>query len=260
MIRYSVIIPQRDCGDALRRQLPALANAMTPLGQPFEAIVVDDGSASSTLRLLEKLLGDYHWLRSIRLDWPVGTSLALAAGIQAARGETVIALAAGEHYPTAQIPWLIDWLQRADLVVGRRRCRVWEKLWKRVTRIPRWALLGLESHDPDCLFWAARREAIDNISLETGMARYLPAFVVRRGYRVCEAYVEHVGLPQGLSDVRPNPFDLLVAWWRCRRWKEVRSEEMTSASASVPVLKLVGDERSSAGTASSSIYSQAKSA
>src|SRR5437868_14043031 len=104
--------------------------------------------------------------------------------------------------------------------MGRRKSTGFRKLYERVARIPRWLLLGLESHDPDCLLWAARREAVADISLMAGMARYLPAIVANRGYRVCEAYIEHTGPRQLLQDVAPNPGDLLAAWWHCRRWRD----------------------------------------
>jgi hypothetical protein len=245
MIRYSVIIPQRDRADDVRRQLPALSSVLTQLGVPHEIIVVDDGSSASGLRLLEKLMGECHSLRILRRERPAGTSVALAAGIRAARGETLIAIEAGEAYPAQQIPWFLGWLQRADLVLGRRRQKGFSKLWQRLVRVPRWTLLGAESHDPDCLFWAARREALAAISLEVGMARYLPALVARRGFRVCEAYVDHQNSRSQLDDVRPNLGDLLATWWRCHRWRDEHAEELTAGALTHPTLRVVGSDEAS---------------
>jgi hypothetical protein len=159
------------------------------------------------------------------------------AGIAAARGETIVAIEAGDAYSMEQIPWLVGWLNRADFVAGRRRRTGIAKLWQRCSRIPRWLLLGLESHDPDCLFWAARREVINQLPLSPGMCRYLPALVSRRGYRVCDAYVEHRGPVRRLQDVRPNAADLLAAWWMCHRWREPAAREIYRF-AEAPNLKL----------------------
>src|SRR5690242_3397207 len=109
MIQFSVLIPQRDRGDDVRRQLPELAAALEPFGQPYEIIVVDDGSQTATLRLLEKLAKEFHALRLLRRDEPGGVSAALSAAIQAARGEVIVAVEAGSCYPAEQIPSLIDW-------------------------------------------------------------------------------------------------------------------------------------------------------
>ena len=89
MLQFSVLIPQRDRGDEVRRQLPELAAVLEPCGQPYEVVVVDDASQPSTLRLLDKLAKDFPALRLLRLDEPSGVSVALSAGIQAARGEIV---------------------------------------------------------------------------------------------------------------------------------------------------------------------------
>jgi glycosyltransferase involved in cell wall biosynthesis len=254
MIQFSVLIPQRDRGDDVRRQLPELAAALEPLGQPYEIIVVDDGSQSPTLRLLEKLSKEVHGFRLLRLDEPGGVSAALSVAIQAARGETIIATEAGRCYPAEQIASLIEWLPRADMIVGRRRRSGVPKLRERIARIPRWLLLGLESHDPDCLFWAARREVFQNVSLSAGMARYLPALVARQGYRIFETYVEYHGLSRRLQDVRPNPGDLLAAWWSCRRWRNQQAYELAPVAESQPALRLVGADDASATAAASTLH------
>ncbi|HEY2760322.1 MAG TPA: glycosyltransferase, partial [Pirellulales bacterium] len=173
MTHYSAIVPQQNRAEEVRRQLPALMETLSSLGQAFEIIVVDDGSSLPNLRQLDQLLGQWTSLRLVRLDRPSGVSVALAAGIQAARGEVIFAIEAGEHYPASQLVHLAGWLDRADLVVGRRRRFGWSKFYQRVTRLPRALLLGLDSHDPDCLFWAARREVLVELTLMPGMARYL---------------------------------------------------------------------------------------
>src|ERR1700690_117381 len=140
MIRYSVIIPLQDRGDEVRRQLPALTAALDQFAKPYEIIVVDDGSAHATTRLLEKLLSDFPSLRLLRLDDPVGVSVALTAGVRAARGEVLIAIEPGDAYPPHQISKLIEGLGRADFMAGRRRQVGLAKLWHRITRLPRWLL------------------------------------------------------------------------------------------------------------------------
>ena len=242
MVSYSVIIPQRDRADDVRRQLPQLADALGSLGQPYEIIVVDDGSFAPSLRLLDKLLTEHHALRLVRLEERGGVSLALAAGIEAARGEVIIATEPGDYYPPDQIAQLIKWLDRADFVAGRRRRIRLAKLRERLARIPRGFLLGLDSHDGDCLFWAARREALMDVQLTPGMARYLAPIVARRGFRVCETYVEHGQGWRGLDDVAANPGDLLAAWWACRRWRPRASVELLAGQATKTALKLIGTE------------------
>ena len=260
MVSYSVIIPQRDRADEVRRQLLTISGLRDQLGVDCEIVIVDDGSSATALRSLEKLTGDHPFLRILRFNRPVGVSVALSTGIRAARGEMIVVIGPGDTYPARQIPELISFLKRADLVVGRRQRNGFAKLWHRLSRIPRGLLLGLESHDPECLFWAARREALADIALEAGMARYLPAFVARRGFRVCEKYVDDLGPRQPLDDVRPHPLDLLTAWWRCRRWREQTALELPSPG-SMPALRIIGADHSNPADAHlSPVLQQAKSA
>ncbi|HZZ30129.1 MAG TPA: glycosyltransferase family 2 protein [Pirellulales bacterium] len=245
MVRYSVIIPQHDRADEVRRQLPALAAVLDQLGQTYEMIVVDDGSAGPMLRLLEKLLTEYRSLRLLCVEPFCGLSVALDAGIRAARGEVLIALEPGLGYPPDQIPVLLSWLRRGDFVAGRRRKFGAAKLWHRISRIPRWALLGLDGHDPDCLFWAARREVFGELVLTAGTARYLPALVRQRGFRICEMYVEQQQRALPLQETQAHLGDLLAVWWHCRRWRNATVRELTVGGAAArPELRVVstGDE------------------
>jgi glycosyltransferase involved in cell wall biosynthesis len=249
MIRHSVIIPQHDRADEVRRQLPSLTAALDHFGQPYEIIIVDDGSADPALRLLEKLHIEFPTLRLLRFDQPVGLSIALSAGIRAARGEMLITIEPGEAYEPHQIAELTGGLTRADFMVGRRRQTGVAKLWHRINRLPRWLLLGLDGHDPDCLFWAARREAFADLHLAPGAARYLPALIARRSFRVCEMYVDHHGPRRPLQDVGPNPVDLLATWWHCRRWCDSTAYELIAGRTAQPLLRLVRSADESDGMA-----------
>jgi dolichol-phosphate mannosyltransferase len=242
MIRYSVIIPQRNRADEVRRQLPPLTAALDGFGASYEIIIVDDGSAHAALRLMEKLLSQFHSLRLLRLDQQAGVSVALTAGIRAARGDILVAVESGDAYPPKQITKLVEGLQRADFLAGRRRQIGLAKLWHRFARIPRWLFLGLDGHDPDCLFWAARREVFTDINLSAGAARYLPALVARRGFRACEIYVDHRGNRRPLQDVRPSPGDLLSAWWYCRRWRSAAACELAPGRAAQPHLRILSSQ------------------
>jgi hypothetical protein len=83
----------------------------------------------------------------------------------------------------------LERLTRADLVYGKRPRHGLAKLWQRVVRVPRWLLLGLEVRDPNCLYWAARREAVARLDLSGELHRHIATLVAARGFRVDEAPV-----------------------------------------------------------------------
>jgi hypothetical protein len=164
---------------------------------------------------------------------------AIVAGVRAARGEAVVIIEPGDRYPMKQLPELLRGLSRADFVCGRRRRRGWPKLAERIGRLPRWLFLGLDSRDPDCLFWAARREVFNGLQLLPRLVRYLPTLVARQGFRVDSVYVEERQVPHvragatltihPASGARVAPANLLSAWRTCRK---VRDPEAGAAAAS----------------------------
>lgn len=227
MLKRSIIIPQKDLGEATAKGLPTLFQTLKRMNHTFEVIVVDDGSHPKTQDILRSLLVAYPGLRILWMRESSGLSAAIGVGVAAARGDEIVAIEPGTHYFAEQIPVLLERLSRADLVCGRRESPAWVRLWRKVARTPRWGLIGSQSRDVDCLFWAARREAIHGIALASGMHRYLPELVAARGYRVIDTPVRCQG-ESLLQPERPgNPVDLLTAWWTT---KEVISQSRNEKS------------------------------
>ena len=217
----------------LRRQLPELAAVAVPFDQPYEIIVVDDGSQPPTLRLLEKLSKEFHALRLLRLDEPGGSQRRSFGGDSSGAGETIIATEAGRCYPAEQIASLIEWLPRADMIVGRRRRFGVPKLRERIARFR-----------AGC-YWAWNRTIRiacfgPHVARRSKTYRSQPEWLdicprsLRQGYRIFETYVEYHGLSRRLQDVRPNPGDLLAAWWSCRRWRNQQAYELAPVAESQP--------------------------
>ena len=85
--------------------------------------------------------------------------------------------------------------------------------------------------DPQCLFWAAQREALDGIELSRGTTRYLATYLSMRGYRVAELTVTSSVMGNPVHDGWPNPADLLTTWWQKRRYRPLHAEEIAAFQA-----------------------------
>jgi dolichol-phosphate mannosyltransferase len=225
MVQFSVLMPQPGPREAVVRQMTMIVAELRPLGGGCEVLAIDDRSDPAATSWLSDLAAECSWLRTIELDRPRGMSAALAAGIRASRGEVVLATEAGEQYLPEQIAWLLKRLARADLVMGRRQRRRWGKTYLALAQFPRRVLLGLDARDPDCLFWAARREALAGLELAPGMHRFLASLVSMRGFRVSEVCVDHHPQAGRGSEGLPSAINLFTAWRMRRRWQAILAEE-----------------------------------
>ncbi|HEY1786329.1 MAG TPA: glycosyltransferase [Pirellulales bacterium] len=226
MIRYSILIPQRNAGNELAGQLPELRRVLNLLSLPYEVICIDQASAPATRAALGQLLKQHPFLRVLTLDRSGGLEAALAAGIAAARGELVVAIGPGKEYPVQQIPHLIAELSRTDIVFGRQQLVGWAHAWRQLITLPQRWLLGPELRSSDGLFWAARREAVAGLESARGTARFLPWLVAMRGFRVGETTVRFQPYRPPVHDVWPHPADLLAIWWLRRRYRPGKIEEL----------------------------------
>jgi polyisoprenyl-phosphate glycosyltransferase len=106
---------------------------MDHLGEPFELLLVDDGSRdASPARLRARAARDSR-VRVIRLSRNFGHQPALSAGLDFARGQAVILLD----------PALVArWRQGAQVVYGQRIARRGESAWKLLTAATFYRLMG----------------------------------------------------------------------------------------------------------------------
>lgn len=238
MTRVSVLIPQREAAADVVAQLPEVCGALQGLTSDYEVIILDDASSPAAVVALEDLVGRCPRTRLLKLSPACGLSAALTVGLAHATGDYVVTLPAGDLRSTRLITALLDALVWADLVVGRPVRQGLRKTLHRISRIPRWFLLGLEVRDPECLVWASRREAVAGLQLPRGMYRYLATLVAARGFRVGEVPVPTPGRSVALSDGIPHPFDLFAAWWFKRRWGQHQRIECPTGE-----LQLLGQPR-----------------
>ncbi|MEX2560192.1 MAG: glycosyltransferase [Pirellulales bacterium] len=191
MICYTVLLAQRNAATQVGRLLAELCTVMSTLGKPYEVICLDDGSPREARQALRGLLAGYPALRVLCLDPAGGPAAALGAGIAAARGEVVVALEASGRYPVQEIPRLVARLNRSDAVFGYRRASGPMRFCRRLLYHPRRLFRGPDIHDPGCLLWAARLEAVRGLTLFGRRHFALAALVARRGYRVGELHVHY---------------------------------------------------------------------
>ena len=199
----SVVVPVHDEERTVALLYDELRAALEPLGRPWEAIFVDDGSTDGTFSALTRLHAGASNVRVVRLRRNFGKAAALVAGFDQAQGEVVVTIDGDLQDDPGEIPRLLAKLDEGfDLVSGwkaRRRDplsrRVPSWIFNRVTS----RLSGLRLHDMNCGLKAYRSEVVRGLVLYGELHRFIPVLAHYRGYRVAELPVNHRPREHGRS-------------------------------------------------------------
>lgn len=204
MPEISVIVPVFNEVANVAQLCARLRAALERLSRAYEIILVDDGSQDGTWEKLKEQAAGAPHLRLIRLRRNFGQTAALSAGMHQAKGEIIITLDADLQNDPADIPLLLERLDRGcDVVSGWRKDRQDPFLNRRLPSLMANALIrwvtGVPLHDFGCTLKAYRREVLANIQLYGEMHRFIPALANWVGGTVDEVVVRHAPRAFGKS-------------------------------------------------------------
>jgi glycosyltransferase involved in cell wall biosynthesis len=198
--RLSLVVPMFNERENVQRLVDEVQAALQGYAQPWELIVVDDGSTDGTGPALQRAaarIGPH--VRVLRLTRNFRQTAAMQAGIDAARGDVIVTMDGDLQNDPRDIPRLVARLlhEDLDLVAGWRHERQ-DGLWLR--RLP--SLLanrlirrstGLEFHDLGCSLKAFRGDVLRQVRLYGEMHRFMPAWLatVTSPERMVEEPVNH---------------------------------------------------------------------
>jgi glycosyltransferase involved in cell wall biosynthesis len=203
----------------------------------YEIVLVDDCSDDGSLDVMLREQQQDPRLRVLRLPRRCGQSAALAAGLRAARAETIATLDTDLQNDPRDFPLLVRELARYDLVCGVRGARRdgWSKraASRVANRVRRWAI-GDQLSDIGCGMRVGRARFVCGLPPFNGLHRFLPVLAARRGASVGEVLISHrprrFGVSKyGVADrLFRGIYDLVGVAWLQRRWVEVEAVEIAA--------------------------------
>jgi dolichol-phosphate mannosyltransferase len=200
----SVVVPVYDEAGAA----PGLAREIAAAfkGRNYEIVFVDDASRDGTRAALAALKAEIPQLRVLGHRSNSGQSRAIRSGILAARGSVIVTLDGDGQNDPADGPKLADALMAGPaelaLVGGERVKRQDSQAKKMASRLGngvRKRLLRDTANDTGCGLKAFRREAFLRLPYFDHIHRYLPALMLREGYRTAFLPVAHRHRQTGVS-------------------------------------------------------------
>lgn len=190
MVALSIVVPcfnEQECLGALHERLGAAARKA--VAEDYEIVLVNDGSRDSSWdRMREMAEADRHVV-AINLSRNHGHQLALTAGLDLCRGETVMIIDADLQDPPELLSEMMQVMREegADVVYGVRRSRSGETAFKRATAHGFYRLLSratevdipLDAGD----FRLMSRRALDALLSMPEQARFIRGMVAWIGFK-----------------------------------------------------------------------------
>ena len=163
---YSIVAPVYNEAGNLRRFYQEVVLALDACAEPWELLLVNDGSDDGSLALMLSLAEGDERVKVISFARNFGHQIAVTAGLDYALGAAVVLIDADLQDPPAVIPKLIDqWKAGYDVVYAVRAQRRGESLFKRLSAK---------------LFYRLIHRITDiNIPVDTGDFRLMDAKVAR---------------------------------------------------------------------------------
>jgi glycosyltransferase involved in cell wall biosynthesis len=233
-IEISVVVPVYNEEGNLPVLIPKLVDVLKGFGRSYEMVFVDDGSSDESRRILKEMASEHASLRILRFKENRGLSTALVAGMREARGEIIVTLDSDLQNDPADIPRLLEYLDRYDMATGWRQKREdkWlKKISSKIGNLVRNWVSGENIQDSACTLRAFKKECIQEIPVFNGMHRFLSTLVKMRGFGIIEVPVAHHPRRFGKSkyNIRNRMvrsfIDLLAVRWMKRRTIHYEIEE-----------------------------------
>lgn len=206
--RLSLVVPMYNEVDNAAPMIDEVQQALANYGQPWELIVVDDGSSDGTgRRLREHARSVGPHVRVIELARNFKQTAAMQAGIDAARGEVIVTMDGDLQNDPRDIPRMVARLlaEDLDLVAGWRHQRqdgfILRKLPSRIANRLIRKVSGLNFQDLGCSLKVFRGDVLRRIRLYGEMHRFIPAWLatVTSPSRMAEEKVNHRARQAGVS-------------------------------------------------------------
>ena len=131
---FSVVGPVYDEVETLRDFYDRVRAAMEAIGEPWELVLVDDGSTDGTSEIIRDLAFDDIRVRPVLFSRNFGHQIAVTAGLDFSRGQAVVIIDTDLQDPPELISELAEkWRAGYEVVYAVRTEREGESWFKRAT-------------------------------------------------------------------------------------------------------------------------------
>lgn len=194
--QVSVVIPVFNEEQNLQELVTRCLKACGAMGESFEIVLVDDGSADASPQIIaEAAEQNAGRIVGVLLNRNYGQHAAVMAGLAECRGEIMVTLDADLQNPPEEIPALVRKVAEGYDVVGTVRTPRRDPLFRRIaSRIVNHAArraTGVRMHDYGCMLRAYRRHIVDAMLQCRERSMFIPVLANNFARNATEIEVRH---------------------------------------------------------------------
>jgi glycosyltransferase involved in cell wall biosynthesis len=206
--RLSVVVPLYNEEDNVLPLVKRVHEALAAYEQPWELVLVDDGSSDGTVDRAVQAGREYGaHVRIVELTRNYKQTAAMQAGVDAARGDVIVTMDGDLQNDPIDIPRMVARLlnEDLDLVAGWRKNRqdglFLRKIPSKIANRLIARLTGVKLRDYGCSLKAYRASVIKSVRLYGEMHRFIPAWMatVTTPRRIAEEPTTHHARTAGVS-------------------------------------------------------------
>ena len=225
-VALSIVVPIYNEEESLPFLVNQLLEALKPMEETFELVLVNDGSSDNSAEVIKKLSFKIPELVGVLLRKNYGQTAAMAAGFDISSGQIVVTLDGDLQNDPADIPLLVNKIRDGfDLVSGwryrRQDAAISRKLPSKIANRLIGKVTGVRLNDYGCSLKAYRKEVLRDMRLYGELHRFLPVLANIEGARITEVKVNHRARKFGSSKYGIDRtfrvlMDLLTVWFMNR--------------------------------------------
>lgn len=201
-IDFSVVIPVFNEEENISELYRRLTAQMEKLGT-YEIIMVDDGSTDRSWELIKELHERDSRVKGLSFSRNFGHHIAITAGIDHAKGDSVILMDGDLQDPPEEIPRLVEKFREGyDIIYGIRKTRH-DPIFKRLTSALFWLILrrfsGVTMPAGQTMLRVLSRRVVNVVRQMREYARFIHGMMAWTGFKVTTAEVSHSPRMKGKS-------------------------------------------------------------
>lgn len=199
---FSVIIPIYNEEENIPELYRRLTNVMEKLGA-FEIIMVDDGSSDKSWQIIKDLHEKDSRVKGLSFSRNFGHHIAITAGLDYAKGETIILMDGDLQDPPEEIPKLLKKFNEGyELVYGIRKEKK-DSILKRFASFVFWWFIngfsGISIPRNQTLLRIFDRKILEVLNSMRERSRFIHGMIAWTGFKTAMQEVEHAPRERGKS-------------------------------------------------------------